>query len=359
MKIKLLFLPFAFLLFTYLSFAQTLAPGAPGKDAHWASAGKQAVGTSASLESKVWFTLAQGAMTEVYYPDVTVANVHLLQFVVVNPKTKKVETETNDAQKTIIANGDLSKMPSFLRRRLQEQMAEFSFSKSGSQIDVLYFNQANSSKNAKWMILKSYITDPKSNTVMLRVRFFPLDKELQLYVYYDPSLANTGMHDTAWNQDEALLSQDKDISSALIASAPLSEISNGFYQTSDGLEQLKSNGKIVTPYARAENGNVVQIAKVKVERGKEVDFALSFGKTPDEAVQIAKSSLAKGFDKTLAQYTRGWNDYVRTLPKVEPKYQAQFNMAAMQLKAHEDKTRRGANIASLSCLLYTSPSPRD
>ncbi|MEP6923069.1 MAG: hypothetical protein ABI954_01280, partial [Pyrinomonadaceae bacterium] len=32
------------------------APGAPGKDAQWSSAGKQAVGTSASLESKVWFT---------------------------------------------------------------------------------------------------------------------------------------------------------------------------------------------------------------------------------------------------------------------------------------------------------------
>ena len=70
--------------------AQMLAPGAPGNDAQWATAGKQAIGTSASLDSKVWFTLADGALTEVYYPDVTVANVHLLQFVVVNPKTKKV-----------------------------------------------------------------------------------------------------------------------------------------------------------------------------------------------------------------------------------------------------------------------------
>jgi GH15 family glucan-1,4-alpha-glucosidase/enterochelin esterase-like enzyme len=36
------------------------------------------------------------------------------------------------------------------------------------------------------------------------------------------------------------------------------------------------------------------------------------------------------------------------LPKVDPKYQAQLNMAAMILKAHEDKTKRGANIASLT-----------
>jgi len=348
---KLSVLIFVYLLAIFLSItnqAQTLAPGAPGKDAHWASAGKQAIGTSASLESKVWFTLQGGAMTEVYYPNVTTANVHLLQFVVVNPKTKKVEPETNDAQKRIIANGDLSKMPSVLRRMLQERWTEFDFSKSNQAVNSLYFNQITSSESGKWLILKSYITDPKSNTVLLRVRFLPSDKELQLYVYYDPSLANTGMHDTAWNQGEALLARDKDISSALIASAPLSEISNGFYQTSDGLEQLKSNGKIVTPYARAENGNVVQIAKVKVERGKEVDFALSFGKTPDEALQTAKDSLAKGFDKTLAQYTREWADYAKTLPKVELKYQAQFNMAAMVLKASEDKAVRGANVASLT-----------
>ena len=81
--------------------SQTSAPGGPGKDAQWATAGKQAVGTSADSQSKVWFTLAQGVMTEVYYPDVTTANVHLLQFVVVDPKTKSVETEQDDATSVV------------------------------------------------------------------------------------------------------------------------------------------------------------------------------------------------------------------------------------------------------------------
>ena len=111
--------------------AQTLAPGAPGKDAQWATAGKQAVGTSANLESKVWFTLAQGVMTEVYYPDVTVANVHLLQFVVVNPKTKKVETEQDDAVHEV----------KVLRP------------------DSLSFQQINTAKSGEWKITKTYTTD--------------------------------------------------------------------------------------------------------------------------------------------------------------------------------------------------------
>ena len=89
------------LIFFISAHAQTLAPNAPGNDAQWATAGKQGIGTSSSLESKVWFTLAEGVMTEVYYPDVTVANVHKLEFVVVNPKTKKVETESEDANHNI------------------------------------------------------------------------------------------------------------------------------------------------------------------------------------------------------------------------------------------------------------------
>src|SRR3989440_3850730 len=58
-----------------------LAPGAPGHDAQWTNAGKDAVGTSNTVESKVWFTLRGGVMTEVYYPTVDVANTRALEFV--------------------------------------------------------------------------------------------------------------------------------------------------------------------------------------------------------------------------------------------------------------------------------------
>ena len=53
-----------------------------GKDARWESAGKTAVGTSNTLESKVWFTLRAGVLTEVYYPTVDVGNSRVLEFAV-------------------------------------------------------------------------------------------------------------------------------------------------------------------------------------------------------------------------------------------------------------------------------------
>ncbi|MDQ3801662.1 MAG: glycoside hydrolase family 15 protein [Acidobacteriota bacterium] len=319
----------ALFLFSTASFAQTIAPGAPGKDAQWASAGKQGVGTSANLESKVWFTLQGGALTEVYYPDVTIANVHLLQFVVVNPKTKKVETERDDANHQI----------KVLRP------------------DSLTFQQINTAKSGEWKITKTYATDVERDSVLIDVRFEPKNRDLNLYVYYDPSLGNSGMHDLAVRRFTT--SGDKDgrlvavngkspvVSSALSFSVEIGEQTNGFYQVSDGLEQLREYGKIVNQYNSAINGNVVQMARIL--KPSHFTTVLSFHqKSEIKAFLDSLDSLRKGFGKCLAEYEKGWADYVKTLRKVDPKYQAQFNMAAMQLKAHEDKTHRGANIASLS-----------
>ena len=340
---SLIFFAFYLCFFTYLSFAQALAPGGPGKDAQWATAGKQGVGTSATLESKVWFTLAQGVMTEVYYPDVTVANVHLLQFVVVNKTTRKIETEQDDTTQEIIY--------------LDEKSSSFSNAPPTS----LSFYQTNWAKDKKWRIRKKYITDPVSNTVFIDFEFIEnlavlkKPEEFEVYVYYDPSIGNSGMHDTAWTKDGILLASDGNIASALTSTYGFAEVTNGFLGTNDGLTQLKSRKKLEI-YDKAENGNVVQFAKLNLVGGDVISFhainrtalALSFGKNSDEATAAAKNSVQKGFEKTFSEYEKGWNDYVKTLTKVEPKYQAQFNMAAMQLKALEDKTVRGANIASLT-----------
>jgi glucoamylase len=316
--------------FFVASDAQTLAPGAPGKDAQWASAGKQGVGTSNALESKVWFTLQGGALTEVYYPDVTVANVHILQFVVVNAKTKKVETERDDAVHEI----------KVLRP------------------DSLTFQQINTAKSGEWKITKTYATDPERDSVLIDVSFEPKNKDLNLYVYYDPSLGNSGMGDTAQSSGSMFVTFDKKQASAMIISSKkaglidpaeqiqtIGGITSGFYSISDGLNQLKQNGKLNLRYEKAENGNVVQMGKILK---KDFLVVLGFGEIRDAAIYEAEESLAKGFEKARAEYEKGWADYVKNLRKVEPKYQAQFNMAAMQLVAHEDKTHRGANIASLS-----------
>ena len=55
---------------------------AQDNDAHWATAAKNGFGTSTTLSSKVWFTLANGVMTEVFYPTIDLPNVQTLQLYV-------------------------------------------------------------------------------------------------------------------------------------------------------------------------------------------------------------------------------------------------------------------------------------
>ena len=62
--------------------AREKAPGAPGDKARWAKADKHGFGTSASRSSRVWFTLRQTEMTEVYYPDLSHPSARALEFMV-------------------------------------------------------------------------------------------------------------------------------------------------------------------------------------------------------------------------------------------------------------------------------------
>src|SRR6266853_3919081 len=73
--------------------AAKVAPGAPGADAHWISAAKDGFGTSNTTRSKVWFTLTNGVLSEVYYPTLDVPNVQMLQLIIV---AGNVETESDD-----------------------------------------------------------------------------------------------------------------------------------------------------------------------------------------------------------------------------------------------------------------------
>lgn len=317
------------LVFTFTQAAaqvrNNLAPGSPGKDAQWESAGKEGIGTSATLASKVWFTLGQGVLTEVYYPTVDVANVRLLQFIVVSPDGKRVEVESEDMKHFVTA--------------LDPQ--------------ALTFRQVTSSKKGAYFIGKTYIIDPQRHTILIGVNFQTRKRApYKLYVYYDPSLNNSGMHDSAWTQDGALLAADGDKASALVCSTGFVETTNGYFETSDGLTQLRRAGRITNRYARAADGNVVQVARVRqVPHGKEkAEFylALGFGKAGNEALQNARLSLGRTFGSIREEYDGGWKAYLSTLRRAEKKYQEQFDMAAMMLKAHEDKTYRGAMVASLS-----------
>jgi glucoamylase len=321
-----------------------MPPGGPGLDAHWSSAAKNGFGTSNTIASKVWFTLNNGVMTEVYYPRLDVPNVQTLQLLLVG--AGRVETESDDT---------------IHRLAVVDPRA-------------LTFRQINTAKTGAYKIEKTYVTDPQRNTVLIDIEVVSRTAD-SVYVYYDPSLKNSGMHDTAWTEDDALLAMDGDQASALISSSGFAaqeevakdtarpffrqaalKMSNGYLGVSDGLTELRSDGNNpgITSYFRAENGNVVQVAALPLSQDSTGSYvtrctlALSFGKSAKDALHDARVSLARGFARTRREYEAGWHAYLQPLRRVEPRYQQQFDMAAMVLKGLEDKTCRGAMIASPS-----------
>jgi glucoamylase len=291
-----------------------VAPGAPGATPTWTPGSKEAVGTATSTDSRVWFTLQGGILTEVYYPRLDTADVHSLEFAVSDGKHVWIESK------------------------------DMLHSLSSIDDSALTYGQTSNDPAGRFQISKTYATDPHHDTLLIDVTFSG-SPAYSLYVLYDPSLKNSGYGDTGYSQGDALVAEKASIASALVSSSGLLQMTSGFAGVSDGYTDLLLHHRLTWSYARAENGNVIQAGKIE---GVHFTLALGFGTTPAAAVDSAHASLKNGFSSISADYAQGWHEYARSLRQVDERYARQFRLAAMTLKAHEDKTFRGAMIASMS-----------
>ena len=291
------------------------APGAPGAIPTWTPASKEAVGTATSTDSRVWFTLQGGVLTEVYYPRLDTANVRTLEFAVSDGK--KVWIESRDMEHSI------------------DWINE----------NALAFRQTSSDPDGHFKIEKTYATDPQRDTLLIDVHFSG-SADLSLYVLYNPALKNSGYGDTGYSQGDALLAEKDGVASALVSSPGFAQMATGFAGASDGYTDLLLHRRLDWAYARADNGNIIETGKMAA--ADHFLLALGFGSSATAALNSARLSLQRGYAAVSADYVQGWSEYARGLRSVDPHFERQFRLAAMVLKAHEDKTYRGATIASMS-----------
>ncbi len=308
------------------------APGGPGDTAHWTTGAKQGLGTSAGTTSKVWFTLAQGAMSEVYYPRVDVANVRDLQLVVTDGTTF-TDLEERD-----------------MRHRVQLLDSR-----------SLSYRQVDTDKRGHYRVLKTYVTDPARSSVVVHIQVRSLDGgHYTAYVLYDPSLANSGMHDAGSTSGDTLVASDTSgdmpVASALTARPAFTATSNGYQGTSDGWTDLAADHRLDWRYRSADPGNLVQIGRLAPQHHgvSDATVSLGFGADGTAARRTARASLRQSFDGLQRSYRDGWHHYLDGLTRApesvrhDPALLKQYRVAVMTLRAHEDKTYRGANIASLT-----------
>src|SRR4051812_8666257 len=146
--------------------AQT-APGAPGALSHFDLARKDCVGTAQNTRSKVWFTVADGVLSDVYYPTNDTTNNETLQYVVTDGSTF-TDLQTPDMKYTVTKPDDRA----------------------------LSCRVTATAKSGRYRIVTDYVTDTRRESVVMRSRFTALTGKARdyrrLYVRLDPTLNGNG-----------------------------------------------------------------------------------------------------------------------------------------------------------------------
>ncbi|MEU8354835.1 glucodextranase DOMON-like domain-containing protein [Nonomuraea sp. NPDC048882] len=318
--------------------ARAPAPGGPGAGSHFGLARKDCVGTATGRASKVWYTVAGGVLSDVYEPTIDNTNVETMQFVVTDGRT-------------------------FTELQARDTTYQVSTDRSGMTCTI-----TSVSRNGRYRLTTTYVTDPGSDAVVVRTRLQPAG--LRLYVRLDASVngnggggrpnggADSGTIDGAtgapviWDEGTETSAPARDYAVpthlALRAERRLQEASVAYAGTpGDGAAQLDADRRL-TPYTDAPAGNVVATARLPIDGRGEVTFALGFGRTKAAALRIAGEAAGRSFEATRARYESGWAAYDAGLRRPPNALGDFYRLSANVLKASEDKTFPGAVVASLA-----------
>jgi len=335
------------------------APGAPGAPSYFDLARKDCVGTATGTASKVWYTVAGGALSDVYEPTIDNTNVSTLQYLVTDGSTF-TDLQTRDMTYTVAAD------PTGMACTVTAADAQHGY-----------------------QIVTTYITDPASDTVLMHTQLEALPGSgtnlagLHLYARLDAHVngnggggadnagANSGVIDTSTGAPVPVIYSTNTVTNAvnrdyavptymaLDASVPSPAAGVGYAgSASDGLTQLDSDHTI-TPYDSAPDGHIVATEDVTPPAGGSVTLALGFGRSQAAAVATAAGSLRRPFAATELKYLGGWVRYDAGLrppfghvPGAAARRDgaaiAHYYLSANVIKASEDKTYPGAIVASLA-----------
>ncbi len=321
------------------------APGGPGVTSYFDLARKDCVGTARNSTSKVWFTVADGVLSDVYEPTIDNTNVKSLQYVVTDGSTF-TDLQTRDMTYTVATDP------------------------TGMSCTVTSSSQAHG-----YQLVTTYIADPARDAVLMRTRIKGKNSNsLQVYAYLDAHVngnggggsdnggADTGsvVGDVGVVGDASTVSQATNrgyaVPTYMALWSPQAQAASVGYagSVSDGLSQLDADHALTDRYGSAPDGHIVVTEQLRRSVSGWYDLSLGFGRTASQSVSTAKANHSFGL--SLAAYLAGWVKYDAGLARPKPtipgltpaKTLTSYYLSANVLKASEDKTFPGAVVASLA-----------
>ncbi len=301
--------------------------GQPGREPRWTQGNKDGVGTAQATSCRIWFTLSNGILNEVYYPTIDRPQIRDLQYLVSDGKSFFHEER-------------------HLYTRTERLAPE-----------VLGYRIINWDTEGRYTITKEIITDPRDACILQHTKLTgdrQLLAKLRLYALCAPHLSIGGGNDRAAVIEVAgrkiLTAQEGDNWLAIAATVPFTRVSCGYVGESDGWTDLADNWQMDWEFDQAKAGNVALTGEIDVQN-QEFTLGLAFGRHRHDAVTTLLLSLDIPFEEHKSRYIKQWEDVCAERLPLEAMsgdggnlYYSSFSL----LMAHEDKIYPGALIASLS-----------
>jgi glucoamylase len=202
---------------TFATPSSVTPPGAPGAQAFWSRSSKDGIGTGYHTSCRLWFTLCQGVISEIYCPTVDTPNTRELHFLVSDGESFCHE-EKRDLQHAV-------------------EMAERG---------ALLYRQTNSEPGGRYRLIKEVLADPHCSVLLVRTRLEIADESLRgklhLFALLSPHLGGHGAENTGrWldlGERTLLHAEREDFHLVLGCDRGFRRRSVGYLGVSDGWQDL-------------------------------------------------------------------------------------------------------------------------
>lgn len=285
----------------------------------WGPGRKMAFGTAPGPRSKLWYTLADGNLSEVFFPFLDRVALHELRFFVSAAGSPPVD-DAADAEHSM--SWLLPGVPAF-------------------RID---------STHHEYRLTKEFFSDPDENAMLIAGTFTPELPDLRLYLqsscHWQPGTeGNRGsIIDT---HPPALLMQQGDTWVCIVG--PFARATVGYFRSSDlQIDLFDGDGTLTSTYDQAGPGNVAVGAEIGI-RAAAFQLAIGFAHTRADAEEIARSALDKGAGSTKQAFELAWRaqpEIPRALAQVSGDDGMLARASLATLHCLEDKSHAGAFIAA-------------
>ena len=298
------------------------APQATSPSPTWAHAGKDMVGTSLGT-ARLWFTVAEGIVTEVYYPRIDIPQIKDLGFIIADDQGFWVELR---------------------------QLRNYEVKQPNPAVPAITIIHHHPRFTFTLQICPSQCRD----VLLLRYELEG-DARLKPYALMAARLGGSAKYNKAsvgnHNGRTVLSAKQGPFGLALAAVAKdgsdaWQRCSVGYFGSSDGWQDFNRHGRMTWEYDTAGPG----VVSLMGELPNQATLSLGLGTSQEAAATLAVSSLMEDFSVVWDTQSRIWKSWMQgfQFPNLPTHLHEILAKSCMVLKVHQDKTFTGATVASLA-----------